>query len=351
MEISDYNSSCECKSFKCANDCKCSHKSESDKQLEIILNEMMIMSGMLPKQPNLEAEPEVINKNVDNEIILNADEHLDLTNSVWVPIVDNNFALEPQDFNEGISAFNSFVAQWKKDKPESPPPGAIYPCRLQFENIQDNRRQEEERRKKLQKQQDFDEGVRLMTIQMEQWEKDKPKVESPLRPPVYPCRFEREGILWDERKEREIQEKIKEQIKFDKKVAEVNLELKRLKPIIPTSKSPTKPPVPIPIGTVSRRQIREATEAKTREMFSNQNMRKYNTCWTKQFKPQIPQTPPNIQPQREIDTRGIEPPTKFSPLYSNLHEKMTAYFQNREYFDNVKRDRLKEMFRGAYRMR
>lgn len=369
----------ECAAFKCADDCRCAHKSKSERQLEIIINEMLNMSGILPEQPEPEPNTEELERMlnisgilqeqpapgpnteelepaiVENEIDEDPPTYNsgpDVTNSVWVPIVNNDATPRQQSlgntFNEGISRFNDYVGKVRTNKPESPPAGAPYPCRLQFENIQDNIRQEKKQMKRLEKQRDFDKGVHRMTQEIEKWEANKPVVESPLRPPVYPCRFERENILWDERKERETQKNIEDQAQFDERAAAVNMEMIRLKPKISTPRSPPKPPIPVPVGTISRRQIREASEAKTREIFCNENLKERNTCWSKPFKPHVPQTPPNKPPQREIDTRGIIPPVKFSPLYSNIDNKMAAYYKNCEYFDNLKRDKLKDYFRTAY---
>lgn len=346
VEMGDinYKSDCACNTFKCSHDCRCSHSLKNNEQLEIMLNEMLSISGMIPEERNTET-PE-INEEIDENIVTGSV----ITNSKWIPVNSERSSLG-NSFNDGILAFNEYVKQVKRNQPESPPRGAIYPCRLQYENIQDNLRQEEEQRKRIQKQQDFNDGVLKITQYMEEFERNKPEIEDPFRPPIYPCRFERERILWAEQEDLEMHQQIKNQEAFDKRVAEVNIEMKGLMPKVTPPQSPPKPPTRVQVGTISSRQIRQATEAKTREMFSNENMKKYNTCWSKPFKPHVIQTPPTVQPRREVDLRGLTPPVKFSPLYSNFHKKMAAYVKNCEYFDKVKQDRLKNMFRDVYKLR
>lgn len=354
MEISRLKKSCECEAFKCSDDCKSPHKSKSEKQLEVILKEMLGMSGILKEEPHDPNGIEPLVVSTDNNVI--STDNNESPNSIWVPIIKENIPCIRQNpgdtFNEKLLVFNDYVRETKEKSQETPPPGTIYPSRIHFENIQDNLMQDREKMRREKKQRNFYEGVRQIAWKMQKLEANKPAAESPLRPPVYPCQFEREGILWDEMKEKEVQVKNKDQKKLDKRVAEVSSGMNSLKCNSLPPKSPQKPPVPIPVGAVSSRQIRKATEAKTREMFSNKNMRKYNTCWSKTFKPVVLQTPtPANRPhQREVDTRGIVPPVKCSPLYKNSHIEMAAYEKNREYFENLESDKLRDYFRSAYGM-
>lgn len=349
MEIVRYNADCECKAFKCAADCQCAHKTQSDKTLEGILNEMLSMSGLLPEpQPEpeqLNIEAPVINDEVEQEenIVTDIPES---TNSIWVPVEEEIVPPRRQtlittgnSFNQRILAFNAYANQKKRQiKPESPAPGAPYPCRLQFENIQaDLRLQEEIKQEKInsqEKKRKFEEAVRGFDLEMEQMKRSKPVFQSPFRPPIYPCPFEFEGRSWNKRTEMETQQKLKEQAEFDKRVEETNREMMRM--TVRRNAPPPQSyqfPAPVPVATISKRQVLESAESRTRELFSNENMRKYNT-WSKPCKPQVPQR----------ESGGSE-----TLLPSTFHQQMATYVQNCEFLENVKRERLKDMFRGAYK--
>lgn len=346
---------CNCKKFTCVDDCKCPHKQNGSNKLEEILDEMLDLAGIGPNGANgsdmvFDERTECPNIDLEEPEDLQCeleDKYGEYEEPIIEEIFDTDEDVEPinipqgrmslgKSFNEGILAFNEYVRKIKASrKEESPPPGAKYPCRFEYEIHLDNQRQEEEKRFKQEKEFQFNEGVRRMVEEMEEIERNKPKVESPLPPPVYPCRFEREAYLWDERKEQEKQELAEKQQVFDQRAREVEIEMEKMKPKVKPISPPKPPKDEREVAyTVSSRKLREEAEAKTRELFSNENLRKYNQCWSKPYKPYVPESPVNKPPQRVEDLRRDE----FSLYTNELDKKMARRFQNRIFY-NFKKNR------------